>query len=112
MLLVQWGSKFTWSSHYCVCYSEAALPADYVLGRHYRSESSCLPGYGNQNGSQFQIFTQSALDFYSTSLTTSVHMRPPWPGLSNKLGRTRSKNLGLLQIFKQVYNVNVLSVSR
>ena len=39
-------------------------------------------------------------------------MRPPWPGLSNKLGRTRSKNLGLLQIFKQVYNVNVLSVSR
>ena len=33
-------------------------------------------------------------------------------GLSNKLGRARSKNLGLFQIFKQKYNVNVLSVAR
>ncbi|KAJ9530544.1 hypothetical protein QJQ45_012521 [Haematococcus lacustris] len=38
----------------------------------------------------------------------------PWAivGLSNQLGRARSKNLGLLQIFKQCYNVNALSVSR
>ncbi len=36
----------------------------------------------------------------------------PTVGLSNKLGRARSKNLGLFQIFKQVYNVNVLSISR
>ena len=38
----------------------------------------------------------------------------PWAitGLSNKLGRARSKNLGLSQIFKQVYNINVLSFSR
>ena len=33
-------------------------------------------------------------------------------GLSNKLGRARSKNLSLFQIFQQKYNVNVLSVSR
>lgn len=38
----------------------------------------------------------------------------PWAivGLSNKLGRARSKNLGISQIFKQVYNINVLSFSR
>ncbi len=33
-------------------------------------------------------------------------------GLSNQLGRVRSKKLGLTEIFKQKYNVNVLSVSR
>lgn len=35
-----------------------------------------------------------------------------WAGLSNKLGRARSKNLTLLEIFKQKPNVNVLSVAR
>lgn len=38
----------------------------------------------------------------------------PWAivGLSSQLGRARSKNLTLRQIFQQRYNVNVLSVSR
>mmetsp|Transcript_4544 Transcript_4544/g.7749 ORF Transcript_4544/g.7749 Transcript_4544/m.7749 type:complete len:538 (-) Transcript_4544:591-2204(-) len=38
----------------------------------------------------------------------------PWAiiGLSDQLGRARSKNLSLFEIFKQRYNVNILSVSR
>ncbi|KAG1676174.1 hypothetical protein FOA52_005015 [Chlamydomonas sp. UWO 241] len=38
----------------------------------------------------------------------------PWAcfGLSNQLGRTRKENLTLAVIFRQSYNVNVLSISR
>ncbi len=38
----------------------------------------------------------------------------PWAaiGLSDQLGRTRKENLTLSKIFKQNYNVNVLSFSR
>lgn len=38
----------------------------------------------------------------------------PWAavGLTSQLGRTRKENLTLSRIFKQPYNINVLSVSR
>jgi len=36
----------------------------------------------------------------------------PRAGLTNDLGRTRKENLNLKGIFKQNYNINVLSISR
>jgi hypothetical protein len=38
----------------------------------------------------------------------------PWAatGLSSQLGRTRKEDLTLARIFKQKYNINVLSLSR
>ena len=47
-------------------------------------------------------------------LLALIFLAMPWAaiGLSDQLGRTRKENLTLSKIFKQSYNVNVLSFSR
>ena len=47
-------------------------------------------------------------------LLVLIFLAMPWAffGLSDQLGRARKENLTLAKIFKQAYNVNVLSFSR